>query len=334
MGGGDRQLERSPADGASVQRLLRLLANVGTALMLVVIVSSAFMRLQQAGLSCADWPACYGRVDRSAVASSGIIVARVAHRVAASAVGVVLVAALLICITQRPMLKRQVATVAAALVVALGLAGLGASFPSTSAEIPSPAVILANLGGGFALFALLWLLRLTTLASPTARARPSLEALAVLAVLAVIGQIVLGALVSARFAGLSCPAFPLCGADWPAGALFQSLDPFAPRISGADGTIARPAALAALHWAHRVGALIVFVLGTAVAVPLLRVRGRLRMLGTVVAALLVVQLALGAAAVLARLPLIVVLAHNAVAASLLVVLVTAAWAVLPRSPRA
>ena len=219
VGGGDRHIEPGAADRASVQRLLRIFATVGTVLRLVVIVSSAFLRLRQAGLSCADWPACYGRIDPTAAATSGVVVARFAHRIAASLVGIMLVAALLIGVVQRPLSKRQVAIAATALVVALGLAALGARFPATSSEIPAPAVVLANLGGGFALLALSWLLRLTTLAPPTVRAPPWLRSVAVLAVLAVIGQILLGALVSAQFAALACPVFPQCGADWPAGAL-------------------------------------------------------------------------------------------------------------------
>jgi cytochrome c oxidase assembly protein subunit 15 len=323
---GDRHLEPGPADQASVQRLLRLLASVGAALMLIVIVSSAYLRLTQAGLSCADWPACYGRVGPDPVATTGVLVARIAHRIAASAVGIVLLAAVLIGATQRPWLKRQVGIAAAAFAIALGLAALGAQFPASTSEIPSPAVILANLGGGFALLALLWLLRLTMDPPLAAETAPWFKLAATLALLAAIAQIALGALISAKFAALACPAFPTCGRDWTAGALLESLDPFADRVLGPDGTIARPGALAALQWAHRVGALVVFVLGASVAVSLLSVGGRARGLGAIVAVLLVAQPALGAAAVLASFPLALAVAHNAGAALLLVALLTAARA--------
>jgi heme a synthase len=322
---GNRHLEPGPADRASVQRLLRILASVGAVLMLVVIVSSAFLRLTQAGLSCADWPMCYGRVDANAVATSGVLVARFAHRVAASVVGVVLLAVILIGVTQRPWLKRQVVIAAAALAIALSLAALGAQFPAAGSEIPSPPVILANLGGGFALFALLWLLRLTTL-PPAAKTTPWLKLAVTLALFATIAQIALGALVSAKFAALACPAFPGCGGDWHAGALLDSIDPFSDRVLGPEGAIVRPATLAPLHWAHRVGALAVLVLGATVAAPLLRAGGRGRSLGAILAMLLVVQPVLGAAMVLASFPLALAVAHNAGAALLLVALVTAAHA--------
>jgi heme A synthase len=320
---GDRHLDPGASDRASVQRLLRMLASAGAALMLIVIVSSAYLRLTQAGLSCTDWPACYGRVDPNAVVTTGVRVARLAHRIAASAVGIALLAAVLIGVTQRPWLKRQVGVAAAALAIALGLAALGSQFPGASTEIPSPAVMLPNLGGGFALLALLWLLRLTTLPPLVKQTAPWLKLAAALALLAAIAQIALGALVSAKFGALACPALPACGSDWSAGALLESLDPFTDRVAGPDGAIARPAALAALHWAHRVGALIVFVLGATLVLPMLSAGGRARVFGAILAALLVVQPALGAAAVLAAFPLPLVGAHNAGAALLLVALITA-----------
>jgi cytochrome c oxidase assembly protein subunit 15 len=320
---GDRHLEAG-LERASVQRLLRILTSVGAALMLVVIVSSAYLRLTQAGLSCADWPACYGRVDSNPVATTGVLLARIAHRIAASAVGIALLAAVLISVTQRPWLKHQVGIAVAALAIALFLAALGAQFSPSASDIPSPAVMLANLGGGFTLLALLWLLRLTTQPPLAVGAGPWLKLAATLALLSAVAQIALGALVSAKFAALACPAFPGCGNDWHTGALLGSLDPFADRALDPGGAIARPAALAVLHWAHRVGALVVFVVGAMVTVPLLSAGGRARGLGAIVAALLIAQLALGAAAVLTGFPLALVVAHNAGAALVLVALITVA----------
>jgi heme a synthase len=293
---GDRHLEPTASDRASVQRLLRVLATTGTALMLIVIVSSAYLRLTQAGLSCADWPACYGRVDPEASATIGVRIARLAHRVAASAVGIVLLAGLLIGASQRPWLKRQVGLAGGALAIALGLAALGSRFQPASGETPPPAVMLANFAGGFALLALLWLLRLTTLPPLFGKVPSWLKAIAAVALLAAIGQIVLGALVSVNFAALACPAFPECGGDGSIGAVLQST--------------------------HRVGALVVVVLGATLAVSLLRRGGAARSLGTVIAALLVVQPAVGAAMVLTRFPLLLGLAHNAGAALLLVALLS------------
>lgn len=311
----------------SGRRLLRLLAAVGVALVLVVIVSSAYLRLSQAGLSCPDWPACYGRVAQHAeIVGTAQRTARIAHRLAASAVGVVLIA-LLIATARRPRLKVQTALALAGLLVAVGLATIGAVMSETVTRVPLPAVTVANLTGGFALLALLWWLWLTTLPAPTPMPpyQRWVKVLAGVALLVLIVQVVLGALVGAKFAALACPEFPLCGSDVQSGTLLDNLNPFTQLTVGANGTIARPPALAALHWAHRVGAHVVLVCTAFLAFALIHAGTRARRLGVLVAALVVVQLALGATSILADLPLAIVLAHNFVAALLLAALVTANW---------
>ena len=302
----------------SVQRLLKLLATAGAALVLVVIVSSAFLRLAGAGLSCSDWPACYGRVAPDAVITTGQTLARLAHRIAATGVGAILLALSLIAWTQRPPRVRQGVIVAVCLVIVGGLAVLGVATPGARL----PAVTVGNLGGGFALFALLVWLRLTVSGpGPLLADAPTwLKLVAALSLLALIAQIALGAMVSAKFAALACPAFPGCGAVWPEGAFLASLDPLKELRVGPDGSIARAPSLAALHFAHRIGGAIVIVLITVVAGKLVSAGGRERRLGAIAMGLALAQAALGATAVLAQLPLGAVVAHNATAALLLAAL--------------
>src|SRR5689334_1627886 len=85
-----------------VRRLVGLLAGVGGVLVLVVIVSSAYLRLSDAGLSCSDWPACYGAMHHAAEATSGERAARLAHRFTATGVTAVLIALLTVALRQRP----------------------------------------------------------------------------------------------------------------------------------------------------------------------------------------------------------------------------------------
>ena len=316
------------ADRESVQHLLHWLAATGVALVLVVIVSSAYLRLSQAGLSCPDWPACYGRVAQHAeIVGPAQQTARIAHRFAASAVGLILIALLLIAVTQRPRRKRQVTLALGGLLVAVGLATIGAVMSETAVRVPSPAVTIANLTGGFALLALLWWLWLMTSPSPPPmRAEPRwVRVSAGLALLAVIVQIFLGALVGAKFAALACMDFPLCGADLPWGTVLDALNPFAALTVAPNGAIVRGPALAVLHWVHRMQAHVVLVLVAILVFALLRKGGGARRLGVVIAGLLVAQLALGAASVLAQLPLALVLAHDFVAALLMTAVVTANW---------
>jgi cytochrome c oxidase assembly protein subunit 15 len=88
----------------------------------------------------------------------------------------------------------------------------------------------------------------------------------------------------------------------------------------AAGTHLAYEALTAIHWTHRVGALVTLLYVGALAFALSRVRS-LRRYGGVLAAVLAVQIGLGIANILAGLPLAVAVAHNAVAAILLVTLV-------------
>jgi len=318
----------------SVRRLVRLLASVGAALVLVVIVSSAYLRLHDAGLSCADWPACYGATHRAAEATMGERAARLAHRFTATGVTAVLIALLTVALRQRPRLHRVATIAGAGLAIAAALALIGAVSSEAARDAPLPAVTLANLGGGFALLALMGWLRHETPASPTASAASSravasasasaprwLRALAALALVALVVQVLLGGLVSARFAALACPSFPLCGADAPPGSWRNAFNPFSVLAVDASRTIVRPAALASLHWAHRVVAHVVLLLDAALAVALYR--AGLRGYGFAVAAVTVAAVALGAASVLNALPLGVVLAHNFAAALLLATLVAA-----------
>ena len=304
---------------ASVLRLIRLLATIGAALVLVVIVSSAYLRLHQAGLSCADWPACYGDVAHVAAATAAQRGARLAHRFAASAVAIVLLALLAVALVQRPRLRLQAAIAGAALAVALVLATIGAISSESTRTTPLPAVTLANLGGGFTLLALFVALRETTLEVDARAASRTLRGVLLFLLLAAVAQVALGGLVNARFAALACPAFPLCGAEAPAGALWRTLDPTIPLDVDATGAIVRPPALAALHWAHRVGAHVVLLVAVVACVMLVRTHRSRMALG--LAATVVATLALGATSVLAGLPLTTVLLHNLAAALLIAAIV-------------
>jgi cytochrome c oxidase assembly protein subunit 15 len=315
-----------------------MLATIGAALVLVVIVSSAYLRLSQAGLSCADWPACYGNLSHIGEATTAQLAARIAHRIAASAVGFVLIALLAVSLTQRPRLAKQSTIAGLALAVAAMLATVGAVMSESMQITPLPAVTLANLLGGFAMLALFVWLRETVrdeAIAPIARGATTApiargaRTLAVVALIAVIVQVVLGAFVSAKFAALACPDFPLCGAEAPLAALTAALDPLATLDVDATRTIVRPPALAALHWAHRVWAHVVLLLAAILVVVLARNgRGRAALL---LALVVILQLALGAAAVLGGLRLGVVVAHNLVAAVLLAALVAIACRTRPVS---
>lgn len=304
----------------TARRILRLLALAAIALMLVTIAASAYMRLSAAGLSCADWPACYGRIAHEAMPTAGIGIARAAHRVAVSGVAILMLSLVHLSIVARPRRAASIALSVSGLAVVIGLAVVGIVTSGRVTDTPPlPAVALANLLGGFVLLALL--VALAT--SSRIRDEPVfvaawVRALAFAALAIVAVQAVLGAFVSVRFAALACPSFPLCGANASSGSLPAMLDPFAALTVDASNTIVRSPALAALHWAHRVGAHAVLLVAVALAIGF--ARARRRVLAAAVIVPVIVELALGATSVVRGLPLFVVLAHNLVAALLLATL--------------
>ena len=145
----------------------------------------------------------------------------------------------------------------------------------------------------------------------------SLRTHAALALLAVIVQIALGGWVSTNYAALACTDFPTCNGVW-----FPEMDfSHAYRIvrelgQTADGEPLSYAALTAIHWTHRVGALVVTLVVGSLAARLLA-SPVWRRWGMLFGLALLAQITLGISAVLLFLPLPVAVAHNTGAAVLL-----------------
>jgi heme a synthase len=195
---------------------------------------------------------------------------------------------------------------------------------------------MLHLAGGMATLALLvWLsvrelrLRGPADSSQAARLRPWTAA----ALLIVAAQIVLGGWVSSNYAALACVDFPTCHGTWLPDMDFRHGFQFVRELGRtADGDHLGYEALTAIHWTHRVGALVTLLYVAAVALALLRIRG-MAGYGAVLGVALGAQVALGVANVLAGLPLALAVAHNAVAAVLLATLVMINFAVSQKAQR-
>lgn len=198
------------AGGPGSPARLRQLALAGALLILAIIGVSAYLRLSGADLGCGDWPDCYGRALREraggvAPAATGTAVAAVAravHRLAASTVLVLVLLMCGLCLARRPRPRPETGLAFALLGVTVFLAVLGyAAGPSRV-----PAVALANLLGGFVMFALC-----ARLASGGSSAGPPrLTLLAILAAAALLAQSALGAWLSASYAVTSCASLSDC----------------------------------------------------------------------------------------------------------------------------
>ena len=286
--------------------------------MLATLLLSAYMRLSQAGLGCADWPACYGQALRDAVhgqaaaAAPGIALARLAHRIVASLVLVLVIALVVICRSGRPALAREARLAASLLALALALAALGIVTPGAL----RPAVTLGNLIGGFVMLALCW--RLVGITGSVALPTFQLRHLAALALALLLVQIALGALLSGSFAALSCSDWSDCsrtaraaGWDW------QVFNPWQrPRLEAAPPFNAGGAWI---QLAHRALAMLLLPLLALIGLAALR-QGR-RPTGLLLLLLPGLQIGIAWAMLAAALPIGAVLLHNLSAALLLAALV-------------
>jgi cytochrome c oxidase assembly protein subunit 15 len=132
-------------------------------------------------------------------------------------------------------------------------------------------------------------------------------------------QIFLGGWTSSNYAAVACPDLPRCQAQWIPEADYQGAFVLwrGLGINYAGGVLDHPARVA-IHFTHRLGAILASVLLVLAAFGALRGLGRgARWAGLAVLAALVLQLSIGVFMVLRAFPLPLAAAHNAGAALLL-----------------
>lgn len=294
---------------------MRTLAIGAAVLALIVVVVGAYVRLSDAGLGCPDWPFCYGKPLPAEIAHPDALAKawkEMGHRYLAGTLGV-----LILCLCVLAWRKRRARALTTALVAVVALQGALGMWTVTL--LLKPAIVTGHLLGGLTtLSLLLWLALAESPLAQDPRLR-LLRPLAALTLLIVAVQVTLGGWVSANYAALACPDLPLCR-----GALVPQMD-FANAFhvvrelgQTAQGELLSNDALTAIHWTHRMFALVALALVLALAAR------AWRLLPTVAAALglvVLAQFALGVSNVLFGLPLPVAAAHNAGAALLIALLV-------------
>ncbi|HRE16156.1 MAG TPA: COX15/CtaA family protein [Rhodocyclaceae bacterium] len=318
-------------------RAYRLCVLAATLLAFFVVGLGAYVRLNDAGLGCPDWPGCYGHLvgvpdqhhEQQAAqqafphspVETGKAWKEMIHRYFAGTLGLLIAA---ICVLSwRHRRELPYSPVLPTLLV--GVVGFQAALGMwTVTLLLKPAIVTAHLLGGMTTLALLVVLssRLHRRASPPLGTGSAMRLFGLLALLTVLVQIALGGWVSSNYAALACVDFPTCnGALHPDGMAFEhAFHLFRELGQTASGTELPPAALLAIHWTHRVGALLVFLVVGALALRLIR-RREWKHWGAALGLLLLVQVSLGISNVLLSLPLPLAVAHNLGAALLLSALV-------------
>lgn len=198
-----------------------------------------------------------------------------------------------------------------------------------------PIIVTAHLLGGMATWALLVLLALRS--SGVLRLNPDdsmkyLRKFALAALLVVILQIFLGGWTSTNYAALACPDFPTCQNEWlPEMDLVEGFKPWRGLGVDYEGGVLHNEARVAVHYMHRIGAVLVLLVVGALVLTTRRIAedGRLRLLGSFAGVCLIGQVLLGISVVKYGLPLWLAVAHNGTAALLLASLVTLTYALWP-----
>ncbi|MGZ8264861.1 MAG: COX15/CtaA family protein [Burkholderiales bacterium] len=335
-----------------MKALYRWLTVSTAALAFIVVVVGAFVRLSDAGLGCPDWPGCYGQVTPAhaqeeierAVGEQGgehgPVSLRKAwkemfHRYLAGTLGITIAAIAAIGWRGRARLAQSPALPSALLALVIFQAALGMW---TVTLLLKPVIVTLHLLGGMATLALLAWLALRQFDSVDLRRRAARHALrpwALVGLAIVIAQIALGGWVSSNYAALACVDFPTCHGEWAPHMDFRhgfQLVRELGRTAGGDHLAYE--ALTAIHWTHRLGALVTSIYVVWLATALARTEG-FRRHGVALAIVLIAQVGLGIANVLAGLPLAVAVLHNALAALLLLALVMINFALsrVPPNPR-
>ena len=298
----------------------------------IVIVFGAYVRLTDAGLGCPDWPGCYGffgvpessesllEVEKTfpgQVVESGKAWREMIHRYIASTLGFLILILFGLSLSQKRKSgddsKARLPFYLLMLVIFQGLLGMW-----TVTLKVHPAIVSAHLIGGLSTLSLLFYYykKLNTI-NPTIE---RLNGLVVLGFCFLIIQILLGGWTSTNYAALGCPDLPLCyGQIWPDNMDFKtgflSWQSFGENY---EGGLLPPPARTAIHFTHRIGAIVaLFLLGSIGIKYLSHNHKPVKSAAKYFLAALIIQLAIGVVMVWSSINLSLATAHNAFAAILL-----------------
>jgi len=284
------------------------------------VVFSAYARLSDAGLGCANWPVCY---KENALKERQPPQAGAAHdhtswrwkvqNMVGLLLGILTIAVCGLSWQKRRELRQSplLPTLLVGLMAFLAVFGIWAF-----SHLPRSVIVPVHLAGGSATLMLLTWIALRQMA-PVGEigvgVKQDWRGFSRLGLVLVLIQIMLGGWVSSNFAALACTDIPLCkGSLLPPMDFSYSLVSYGLPLSSEQ--------LTAINWMHRAGALLAFLYLNWLSFRVMAVEG-LHKIGKTILGLTVFQFVLGISNVLLGLPLTGAVLHNAVAMLLLVTLV-------------
>lgn len=324
---------------------LRSLTLVTLFLTFDLVLFGAFTRLTDSGLGCPDWPGCYGNASplgahaeisaAQAAMPSGPVTHHKAwiemvHRYWASGVGALILIIMLMSWHQaRNRFARDEQRLNLspwwAVVTLVWVCIQGAFGALTVTMKLFPAIVSLHLLGGYVLLALLTVQAIAL--SQGAKNQLTVEATLGQRIAIALGlglllvQAASGAWVSTNYAVLACTDFPQChGKWWPEMNFDQAFTLWRPLGHDSDGQFLPFSALTAIHFTHRMLALVTVVALGALSILLWPVSA-LRFWVRCLVVLLLIQVATGVSNVVLDWPLLAAVLHTGGAGALVVVLV-------------
>ncbi len=324
------------------------MALAAAALALVAVVFNAYARLSEAGLGCPDWPGCYGMLfapvtaqdlpqEIDPVRQKALEKKHAAQETLQRFISVGLSFLLIRVAVLGWQLKRrhrgqQIWIPLVTLIITLGV---GAAVSFNFEYRYKPLVLMMQLVGSMTTLALLWWIVLREqrfFRSVHVSVGRGLRPRALFALVLVAAEVVLGGWSMVNYAGLACPDFPICqGRWWPPMDFLEAFTLWRDVGLDYEGRLLALPAVTAIHFAHRIGALMVLFYVGWLALHVLRVghEQNLCRYGMLILAIFVAEMALGIVEVVVHLPLAVAVTHSAFAALLLLALVTLYHVVRP-----
>jgi len=314
------------------QRLIcfRRLALAGAILAAIVVVLGAWVRLTDAGLGCPDWPGCYGHVFPRSGHGFGKALHEMIHRYFATALGLVIASLLAWAAVNRRDRGQPFAPVVALFAIVCVQGALGAL---TVTLLLRPLIVTGHLLGGLTTLCVLCWLSIEPARRDVTERERGLRSFALFCTAVLILQIALGGWTSTNYAAVACPDLPTCQASWwprmdyrDAFVLWRGLD-----IDYAGGVLSNPARVA-IHFTHRIGALLTAAALIALGIAALARAnaGGLRRAAVFLMVAVLLQISIGIAMVHWGFPLVLATMHNAGAALLAVAMVTLLRSLWPR----
>jgi heme a synthase len=304
-----------------------------------LIMFGSFTRLTDSGLGCPDWPGCYGqanplqahadiRAAETLMPSGPVTVIKawieMIHRYLAMAVGVLIIALMLVSWRKWLKSSRQLVNFAPGLPTALFLlVCLQGAFGAWTVTMKlQPIIVTIHLLLGLLLLAMLAILaaRHSVFDAISSAARNIFTPAAIALGLLVI-QIVLGGWVSTNYAVMACTDFPLChGMLIPPMDFEHGFTWWRELGKTASGDVLPVEALTAIHWVHRNFAFVVIAYIAWIAYKAYKIEA-LQKSGKWILIVLAVQFASGVSTIFLSWPISIAVLHNGGSALLVLLLV-------------